>query len=92
MEKGVRPTLGIDERAIVTFDDFLLSRYHMFVMVYFHYRSVCLEKILSEYFISSPEEYQIPEDIEQYFEHDDYYLMRIIRKSRNPLRSIGGKK
>jgi len=75
--------LGISERAVVTFDDFLLSRYHMFVMVYFHYRSVCLEQLLFKYFKTSPEEYRIPSDIEEYVEHDDHYLMKIMRKSRN---------
>lgn len=76
--------LGISERAVVTFDDFLLSRYHMFIMVYFHYRSVCLEQLLFKYFKTSPEEYFIPADIEKYVEHDDHYLMKIMRKSQNP--------
>ncbi len=75
--------LGISERAVVTFDDFLLSRYHMFVMVYFHYRAVCLEQLLYKYFSTSPAEYSIPADIEQYIEHDDHYLMKIMRKSDN---------
>lgn len=76
--------LGISERAVVTFDDFLLSRYHMFVMVYFHYRSVCLEQLLLKYFRSSPGEYSIPADIEAYLEYDDHHLMKILRNSRNP--------
>jgi uncharacterized protein len=77
-------SLGISERAVVTFDDFLLSRYHMFIMVYFHYRSVCLEQLLFKYFKTSPEEYTIPADIEAYIEHDDHHLMKIMRKSKNP--------
>ena len=76
--------LGISERAVITFDDFLISRYHMFIMVYFHYRPVCLEQLLYKYFKTSPSEYQIPEDIEKYIEHDDYYLKKIIKKSKNP--------
>lgn len=76
--------LGISERAVVTFDDFLLSRYHMFVMVYFHYRSVCLEQLLFKYFKETPGEYTIPADIEKYIEHDDHYLMKIMRNSSNP--------
>ncbi|MCO4792427.1 MAG: HD domain-containing protein [Bacteriovoracaceae bacterium] len=75
--------LGISERAVVTFDDFLLSRYHMFIMVYFHYRSVCLEQLLYKYFMTSPEEYRIPADIEKYIEHDDHYLLKIMRSSSN---------
>ncbi len=76
--------LGINERAVVTFDDFLLSRYHMFIMVYFHYRAVCLEQMLLKYFQSSPGEYVIPASIEDYIEHDDHYLMKILKKSQNP--------
>ncbi|OUR96220.1 hypothetical protein A9Q84_07630 [Halobacteriovorax marinus] len=77
--------LGISERAVVTFDDFLLSRYHMFVMVYFHYRSVCLEQLLFKYFKTSPGEYTIPANIEEYIEHDDHFLMKIMRNSSNPI-------
>lgn len=75
--------LGINERAVVTFDDFLLSRYHMFIMVYFHYRAVCLEQLLYKYFRTSPNEYKIPASIEEYIEHDDQYLMKILKKSKN---------
>ncbi|MCK5073576.1 MAG: HD domain-containing protein [Bacteriovoracaceae bacterium] len=75
--------LGLSERAIVTFDDFLLSRYHMFLMVYFHYKAVCLEQLLVKFFQTSPEEYVIPADIEKYIDHDDYYLMKILRNSSN---------
>ena len=81
--KNSKASLGISERAVVTFDDFLLSRYHMFIMVYFHYRAVCLEQLLYKYFRDSPEEYTIPGDIEKYLEHDDHYLMKILRKSKN---------
>lgn len=75
--------LGISERAISTFDDFLLSRFHMFMMVYFHYRAVCLEQMLQRYFDSSFNEYSIPGDIEAYLEHDDAYLYRILKRSQN---------
>jgi len=75
--------LGISERAIVTFDDFLLSRFHMFLMVYFHYRSVCLEQMLIRFFETAPGEYRIPSNIEEYLEHDDHYLMKVLRLSKN---------
>lgn len=75
--------LGISERAISTFDDFLLSRFHMFMMVYFHYRAVCLEQMLMRYFESAGEEYSIPAEIEAYQEHDDSFLHRILKKSDN---------
>ncbi len=76
--------LGLSERAIPTFDDFLLGRFHMFLMVYFHYRAVCLEKLLANYFRTSKNEYLIPSDIEEYLEHDDYHLKKVLRQSQNP--------
>jgi uncharacterized protein len=75
--------LGISERAISTFDDFLLSRFHMFMMVYFHYRAVCLEQMLLRYFESAKSEYSIPADIEAYLDHDDPYLYKVLKKSDN---------
>jgi HD superfamily phosphohydrolase len=75
--------LGISERAVSTFDDFLLSRFHMFLTVYFHYKPVCLEKMLKRYFTSSPEEYSIPADINEYLNHDDHFLMKVLRNSDN---------
>jgi HD superfamily phosphohydrolase len=81
-EKG-EAYLGISERAISTFDDFLLSRFHMFMMVYFHYRAVCLEQMLMRYFESAKSEYAIPADIEAYLEHDDPYLYKVLKNSKN---------
>ncbi len=75
--------LGISERAISTFDDFLLSRFHMFMMVYFHYRAVCLEQMLLYYFKEAKNEYTIPADIEEYQSHDDHMLMKVLRNSNN---------
>lgn len=81
---GGRMHLGISERAVSTFDDFLLSRFHMFMMVYFHYRAVCLEQMLLRYFQAAPAEYRIPADIGAYLEHDDHHLLKVLRKSENP--------
>ena len=75
--------LGITERAVATFDDFLLCRFHMFLMVYFHYKSVCLEKMLKRYFANAKDEYKIPANIEEYLEHDDQHLMKILKSSND---------
>lgn len=75
--------VGISERAVATFDDFLLCRFHMFLMVYFHYKAVALEKLLKRYFESAPDEYSIPANIEEYLHHDDHYLMKVLRNSDN---------
>ena len=55
----------------------------MFIQVYFHYRAVCLEQLLYKYFRTSPTEYVIPASIEDYIEHDDQHLMKILRRSKN---------
>lgn len=81
--EGKDAYLGISERAISTFDDFLLSRFHMFMMVYFHYRAVCLEQMLLRYFDTSKLEYSIPADIEDYLEHDDPFLYKTLKNSKN---------
>lgn len=78
-----RAYLGISERAIPTFDDFLLGRFHMFLMIYFHYRAVCLEKMLENYFSTSGGEYTVPGDIEEYLFHDDHYLKKVLLCSSN---------
>jgi hypothetical protein len=75
--------LGISERAVSTFDDFLLGRFHMFLMVYFHYKAVCLEQILMRYFETCKGEYAIPSKIEEYLEHDDHYLKKVLMASKN---------
>ena len=76
--------IGIGQRAVATFDDFLLSRFHMFLMVYFHYKSVCLEQMLFKYFATSDGEYKIAADIEEYQKQDDHYLWKILKASANP--------
>ena len=84
-QEGGRAYLGISERAVSTFDDFLLSRFHMFMMVYFHYRAVCLEQMLMRYFAATGKnEYAIPADIEAYLDHDDPHLWKVLRKSQDP--------
>lgn len=75
--------LALSQRSISTFDDFLLSRFHMFLMIYFHYRSVCLEQMLHRYFNSADNGYFFPIDIEDYQNHDDHYLIKILRNSKN---------
>jgi hypothetical protein len=55
----------------------------MFMMVYFHYRAVCLEQILMRYFDSAQNEYSIPADIEAYLDHDDPYLYKVLKNSTN---------
>ena len=66
--------LALSSRGIYTFEDFLLSRYHMSLMVYYHYKNVVYEKTLGKYFQSADCDYKIPSDIESYMQYDDNQL------------------
>ena len=76
--------LGLLPRAVFAFEDFLLSRYHMFMSVYFHYASVGYEQLLQRYCETSSGEYSLPSDIDEYLQHDDVALLSALRKSENP--------
>ncbi len=80
--------LGIRSRAIFSFEDFLLSRYHMFATVYLHYTPVIFEKMLARYFDSQANEgkaeFTLPADIERYTQLDDMDLITTLRRSNNP--------
>lgn len=72
--------LALDPRAIYAFNDFLISRYHMFLMVYFHHKSVIYEEMLRRYFLSPDATYAIPDDIDAYAEVDDIHLTYGLRQ------------
>ncbi|MSQ83286.1 MAG: hypothetical protein EXR77_10420 [Myxococcales bacterium] len=71
--------LGLEDRAIFTFDDFLLSRHHMFLMVYFHKKSVCYDHMLRRFYEQFPQYCQAPADPEEYLHFDDHALWRVLR-------------
>lgn len=74
--------LALTDRAIYTFEDFLLSRYHMFMMVYLHHKSVVCEEMLKNYLVSVQDHFTIPADIEKYGEYDDGFLFAQLKKDR----------
>src|SRR6266404_498563 len=76
--------LALQQRAVFAFEDFLLSRYHMFLSVYFHYASVGYEVLLQRYYDTSGGEYSLPADPDQYLLHDDITLIAALRASANP--------
>ena len=78
-----RVYLGINSRAMFSFEDFLLSRYHMFASVYLHYTPVIFEKLLSRYIEESDGEFALPADVEQYIQLDDVDLWYVLRNSKN---------
>ncbi|HTO97913.1 MAG TPA: HD domain-containing protein, partial [Myxococcales bacterium] len=82
VEREDRVYLGLQHRAVFAFEDFLLSRYHMFLSVYFHATSVGYEVILQRWCESG--EYALPADPDQYLQHDDVSLIAALRASSNP--------
>ena len=75
--------LALDKRAIFAFEDFLLSRYHMFLSVYYHYTPICFDNMLQRYYKEAAGEYAIPSDVESYLHHDDVLLTHVLRESKN---------
>ncbi len=75
--------LALDRRALYTFDDFLLARHHMHLMVYFHHKSLIYEELLYRYFTSADRSFSVPSDIEEYIHCTDYALWRHLSKVDN---------
>jgi HD superfamily phosphohydrolase len=84
VERDHKVHLALERRAVMAFEDFLLSRYHMFLSVYFHATSVGYEILLQRYCETSGGEYCLPADPDQYVQHDDIALMATLRASNNP--------
>ncbi|MGZ6142033.1 MAG: HD domain-containing protein, partial [Myxococcales bacterium] len=84
VEREGRVHLALQHRAVFAFEDFLLSRYHMFLSVYFHYASVGYEQLLQRYYDTSGGEYSLPADPDEYLQHDDVALIAALRASKNP--------
>ncbi len=76
--------LALSRRAIYTFDDFLLSRHHMNLMVYFHHKSIIYEEMLIRYLESADCEFRLPADIVQYTFYNDYKLFEHLTQVKNP--------
>ncbi|MES2503445.1 MAG: HD domain-containing protein [Myxococcota bacterium] len=76
--------LGIRSKGMFSFEDFLLSRYHMFASVYLHHTPVIYEKMLQRYFEESEDAFSLPSDLEAYIQLDDVDLQHHLRISQNP--------
>lgn len=84
LEDGPVARLGIDVRALASFEHFLLARYHMFQMVYFHPKSDIFDAMLKRWLASVGPEAQLPADPEAYVRCDDAWLWRKLRDSNDP--------
>ncbi len=76
--------LGIKSKGMFSFEDFLLSRYHMFASVYLHHTPVIFEKMLKRYFEESDDAFELPSDFEEYIKLDDTDLLMHLKRSKNP--------
>lgn len=73
-ERDGRMYLALNRRALYTFDDFLISRHHMYLMVYFHHKSIIYEEMLVRYLTSDECTYRLPASLESYIKCTDYSL------------------
>ncbi|MBL8910515.1 MAG: HD domain-containing protein [Archangium sp.] len=83
VERDGRMVLALSKAAVFAFEDFLLSRYHMFLSVYFHHTSVSFDWMLKRYYEEAPGEFEVPSDPEAFLECDDMALHVRLRKSKN---------
>jgi len=83
-EQGGALYLGLRQRAVFAFEDFLLSRYHMFLSVYYHHTSVNYEHLLGRWYEAAPGEYALEADAEKYVLADDVQLLSALRASADP--------
>ncbi|MFZ3230947.1 MAG: HD domain-containing protein [Pseudobdellovibrio sp.] len=66
--------LALNRRALYAFDDFLISRHHMHLMVYFHHKSIIYEEMLNRYLNSADCKFFLPADSKEYINYTDYKL------------------
>lgn len=84
VKEGSSAYLGLKARAIFAFEDFLLSRYHMFMSVYLHHTPVLMEKMLARFFSECEDEFRLPSHLNDYTALNDMDLWQALRKSKNP--------
>lgn len=76
--------LALNRRALYAFDDFLISRHHMHLMVYCHHKSIIYEEMLNRYLTSSDCTFVLPGDIQKYTVYNDYHLHEHLNSVSNP--------
>lgn len=83
VERDGKAVLALSKAAVFAFEDFLLSRYHMFLSVYFHHTSVSFDWMLRRYYEDAPQEFEIPADPERFLDCDDMALHLTLRRSKS---------
>ncbi len=75
--------LALSKAAAFAFEDFLLSRYHMFLSVYYHHTSVSFDHMLKAWYAEARREFEIPSDPDAFVLCDDVALWSALRQSKN---------
>ncbi len=76
--------LALGRRALYSFDDFLISRHHMHLMVYCHHKSIVYEEMLNRYLTSPDCTFVLPSNIQEYTKYNDYRLHEHLASVNNP--------
>ncbi len=79
VERTSHYELGLHARAIHTFEDFLIARHHMFMMVYAHQRSQIFNRILRAFFEETQAIKNLPADPEAYIQYDDGSIWQALK-------------
>ena len=81
--KNNQAYLALNRRALYAFDDFLISRHHMHLMVYFHHKSIIYEEQLHRYLTSKECSFFLPANLEDYISYTDYKLYEHLDTVKN---------
>ncbi len=76
--------LALESRALYAFDHFLIARHHMFLMVYFHHKSVVFEEMLRRWVTRPDSDWRLPADLDAYLQVDDVSVTMDLRRSSDP--------
>jgi HD superfamily phosphohydrolase len=76
--------LALNRRALYSFDDFLISRHHMHLMVYCHHKSIIYEEMLNRYLTSKDCSFVLPASLDEYIKYNDYKLHEHLASAGNP--------
>jgi len=82
-EKDGRAFLALSRAAAFAFEDFLLSRHHMFISVYYHHTTVNFDAMLHRYYQEAIGEFEIPAEPDAFLKCDDVSLQMRLRGSKN---------
>ena len=81
--------LALSRSAAFAFEDFLLSRYHMFLSVYLHHTAVAFDWMLAAFYRESRGEFEIPSEPAAFLYCDDVALMHATLVSEVPVPGSG---